>query len=340
MTVTARRALRGIIAGAAGIGIAVSLAACSGGTSPTSEPDPAPAVGDPHGELEQAAIRVTGITGPGLVPLQIAMDQTAEPYGLTIEFVPATDSGAATTSVISGDVQIANSSYFGVIDAINQGLPLEVLAEDWASTLDTGFLMARPGSGIESLEDLAGKTVNVISPTSSHAIKLHDTMIKQGLDPDEVNWVSLPYSQVADAFAQGTIDASSAVGPTLSTVTAAGATVVFDYAEGEYEGMAESGWVSTVDWIAANPNTAAAFQCAIFEAQGLINTDHELYIEKFQTFLGAPEAAARADVRQNYQTTNRIDALNKNVEVYQTSTLYTGGDFDFADHTAAVPSNC
>lgn len=340
MITSARRGLRGFAAAAAVIGVAAALAACSSGGSSDASSTAASAAGDPHGTLEQSSIKVTGIKGPGLVPLQIAIDQTAEDYGLSIEFVPATDSGAATTSVISGDVQIANSSYFGVIDAINQGLPLEVLAEDWASTLNTGFLMARPGSGIKTLADLEGKTVNVISPTSSHAIKLHDTMIKQGLDPDKVNWVSLPYSQVADAFAQGTIDASSAVGTTLSTVKAAGATVVFDYAEGEYEGMAESGWITTTDWAAANPNSAAAFQCAIFKAQGLINTDEELYVQEFQKFLGAPEAAARADVRQNYQTTNRIDALNKNVEVYQSSGLYSGGDFDFADHTVAAPTNC
>jgi len=332
---------RGIIAATAAVGVAALLTACSGGAAPapTNEPtqDGTAAV-DPHAP-ELASVKITGIKGPGLIPLIVAADKFSEQYGLTIEFVPADNSGVAITQVVSGDVASANASYFGVIDAIGQGLPLVVVAEGWASTPETGYLMARAGSGIEDLAGLAGKTVNVISLTSSHAIKLRDSMIAEGLDPDSVNWVELPYSEVAAAFEQGTIDASSAVGPTLAAVLGAGATPVFDYGAGAYEGMAESGWISSTDFVAKNPNTIAAFQCSIFAAQGALHEDRALYEEYFQSFLGAPEAAAKADVMVNFQTTNRIDALNRNVEVYEASGLLSQS-IDFADHTLAAPDNC
>ena len=149
----------------------------------------------------------------------------------------------------------------------------------------------------------------------------------------------LPYSEVAAAFDQGTLDASSAVGPTLGAVLSAGATIVFDYGAGAYEGMAESGWISSTDFVAKNPNTIAAFQCSIFAAQGALHADRALYEEYFQTALGAPEAAAKADVMLNFQTTNRIDALNRNIEVYEGSGLL-GQSIDFAAHTLAAPANC
>ena len=332
---------RGILAATAALGVAALLTGCSNGTpAPTTDPtqEPSAAV-DPHSP-ELSHIKVTGIVGPGgAIPLILAADQFGPEYGLEIEFVPADNSGVAITQVVSGDVAAANSSYFGVIDAIGQGLPLVVVAEGWASTPETGYLMARPGSGIEDLADLEGKTVNAISLTSSHAIKLRDSMLAEGLDPDAVNWVELPYSEVAAAFDQGTLDASSAVGPTLAAVLGAGATIVFDYGSGSYQGMAESGWISSTDFITKNPNTVAAFQCAIFAAQGALTNDRALYEEYFQKALSAPEAAAKADVMLDFQTTNRIDALNRNVEVYEASGLLSKA-IDFADHTLAAPSNC
>lgn len=334
---TSRRALRGSLAGVSAIGIAALLAACSGSPAPTATDAPAPVAADPFAP-ELSSITVTGVMGPGTIPVAVAAEQFAADYGLEIVWQPADNSGVATTQVVAGDVAAANSSYFGVIDAIAQGLPLVVIAEGWASTPETGFLMARSGAGIETLADLEGKKVNVISLTSSHAIKLRDTMLQEGLDPDAVDWVELPYAEVAAAFEQGTIDASSAVGPTLAAVRGAGATVVFDYADG-YEGMAESGWVSSTDFVAANPNTIAAFQCSIFAAQGALVGDRALYEEFFQSFLGAPEVAAKADIMLDYQTSNRIDQLNRNVEVYEASGLL-GQAIDFAEHTLAAPTNC
>ena len=339
MTVrSTKRVARGVT-GAALFGAAVLLAACSS-TAPEAPDDPASpaAEADPHAP-ELAEIAVTGIQGPGLIPLILANDRFAEQYGLVMEYVPSDNSGVAVTSVVSGDVATANTSYFGVIDAINQGLPLVVIAEGWASTPETGFLMARPGSGIESLADLEGKNVNVISLTSSHAIKLRASMTAEGLDPDAVNWVELPYAEVAAAFEQGTIDASSAVGPTLAAVRGLGATPVFDYGGGEYEEMAESGWVSSEAFVAQYPNTVAAFQCAIFAAQGALHEDRALYEEYFMSFLGAPEAAAKADIMVDFQTENRLDALQQNVEVYSASGLLAQ-EIDFAEHTLPTPTNC
>jgi len=329
---------RVLLAATAAVGLTALLTGCAAGAPAPTDAPGSSAAADPRAP-ELTTIQVTGIKGPGLIPLIVAADEFSEQYGLTIEFVPADNSGVAITQVVSGDVASANASYFGVIDAINQGLPLVVVAEGWASTPETGFLMARAGSGIETLADLGGKTVNVISLTSSHAIKLRDSMLAEGLDPDAVDWVELPYSEVAAAFDQGTIDASSAVGPTLAAVRGAGATVVFDYGAGAYEGMAESGWISSTDFITKNPNTVAAFQCAIFAAQGALHEDRSLYEEYFQSFLGAPEAAAKADIMVDFQTTNRIDALNRNVEVYEASGLLSKA-IDFADHTLAAPSNC
>lgn len=339
-----RSARRGALAAVVAGSLAALLAACSGGAAPSPSEstgdtgNAGSAVADPHAP-ELADIKIAGIKGPNTVPVAVAINLFAADYGLNIEFVPADNAGVAVTQVVSGDAATASSSYFGIINAIVEGLPLKVIAESYASTPGTAMLMALPSSGITSIKDLAGKTVNTISLTSSHTIKLRDSMLAAGLDPDSVNWVELPYSEVPAALEQGTIDASSAVGPVLAAVRANGGVVVFDYADEPYTGMAEAGFVASNDFITKYPNTVAALQCVLFAGQRAVLDDRDLYNEYFQSFLGAPAETAAADVILDFQTTNNIASLNRNVEVYQGSGLFTE-DFDFADHTLPAPTNC
>ncbi|QBE49051.1 ABC transporter substrate-binding protein [Leucobacter triazinivorans] len=314
------------------LGAVLALAACSS-TATTTAPEGS------DGTPEVSSVRISGIQGPGTVPLQLASEQTAAEYGLEVEPVYVDNSGVAVTSVISGDTAAANSSYFGVIDAINQGLPIVVIAEGWASTPDTGSLEALPDSGIASLADLEGRTVNVISLTSSHAIKLRHAMLAEGLDPDAVDWVELPYGEVAAALEQGTIDASSAVGPTLAAVRGLGSTTVFDYGAGEYTGMAESGWIASQTYADENPATVRAIQCTLLEAQGALVDDRDLFETQFMSLLGAPAEVAAAEVMLDYQRTNRLAEIQRNADIYFESGLLTD-EFDFTDHVLDAPADC
>ncbi|MDR5698708.1 ABC transporter substrate-binding protein [Agromyces aerolatus] len=327
-----------LLAGTAALGIAALLAGCSGGGGSDSAAPIEAADVDPHAP-EVTEVALAGIKGPGTIPLQVAADEYGSEYGLTIEPYFVDNSGVAVTAVISGDAAAVNTSYFGAIDAINEGLDLIVIAEGWASTPGTGSLEALPSSGITSLEDLEGKTVNVISLTSSHAIKLRDTMLKEGLDPEAVDWVELPYGEVAAALEQGTIDASSAVGPTLAAVKGLDSVTVFDYGDGEYVDMAESGWVASRAFVEQNPNTIAAIQCSIFAAQGALAEDRAFFETQFSSFLGAPEAVAANEVMLEYQTTNREDMIQRNAEVYHSSGRLAE-EFDFAPYILPVPDNC
>jgi NitT/TauT family transport system substrate-binding protein len=340
MTTTHRTTRTRLLAGTFALGLAASLAACSGATGDAGAGADAAELtpGDPSAP-EMTDISLTGIKSPGTIPLQLAADEYGAAYGLTIEPYFVDNSGVAVTSAISGDAAAALTSYFGVIDAIEQGLDLVIIAEGWASTPGTGSLEALESSGITTLADLEGKTVNVISLSSSHAIKLRDAMLKEGLDPDAVDWVELPYGEVAAALEQGTIDASSAVGPTLAAVRGLGSTTVFDYGAGDYEGMAESGWVASRTFAEANPNTIAAIQCSIFDAQAAVLEDRDLYNATFSSFLGAPEAVAAADVMVDFQTENRLDEIQRNAEVYLSSGLLTE-EFDLAAAVIPAPETC
>ncbi|WP_291045085.1 ABC transporter substrate-binding protein [Herbiconiux sp.] len=326
---------------------ALVLAGCSGAsgdpaTTGSGSGDGASkgAAADPRAP-EQTDVAVGGIRAPGLAPLSLAQSAgIAADYGL--EWTPSwvDNSGIAVTSVLSGDLVAANSSYFGVIDAALQGLDIVVVTEGWASAPGTGSLETMPDSGIESVEDLIGKTVAVVSLNSSHAIKLKDQLLKADLDPDDVNWVELPYGEVATALEQGTVDASSAVGAALAAAkNDLGTVTVFDYGSGEYEGMAESGYIMKRSFVEANPNTTAAIQCTLAESAQLALDDEETYLGELTAVFGMTPEAAKADVPPAFISGSRADALQKNADIY----LNVGsieGEFDMSSITIPMPENC
>ncbi|MGO2111859.1 MAG: ABC transporter substrate-binding protein [Pseudoclavibacter sp.] len=335
MRSSSRRAHFSLIA--IGASALIALTGCSGGGSGSTADLEA---GDPHAP-ELTEVSVAGILGPGPAAAWAAQESgIAAEYGLTIDPMWVDSSAVSTTAVVSGEAAASIASYFGVIDAINQGLALSVVAEAYASSPDAAMLIALPDSGIESVEDLPGKTVNVLSLNSSHAVKIKDQLQELGLDPESVNFVELPYGEVPAALEQGTVDASSAVGTALQTsVEELGAEVVFDYGAEPYEGMAESGFIMSNDFISSNPNTTAALQCALTRATQALIDDRELYEQFLSEELGMGAEAIAVDVPVAYEPTLRLDQLQRNADLYY-ETGYLDSEMDLTQYALPIPDNC
>ncbi|HWL01523.1 MAG TPA: ABC transporter substrate-binding protein [Microbacteriaceae bacterium] len=321
------------------IGAVALLSACasSGESKPSAPPDDV-AVVDPHAP-EMSNVRVAAIGGPGAFPVNYAAENVGPDFGLAIEVVPIESAAIAVTSVVSGDVQTGITSYFGVIEAINQGLDLVVIAEGWQSSPGVGTLEALPSSGITSLADLEGKTVNVNSLTSAWMVKTRYSMVKEGLDPDAVNWVALPHGEVAAALEQGTIDASGTVGASQAAAKGMGSVTILDFGAGQFDGMAETGWVVTSEFAKANPNTVAALQCTLQTAQLAVSDDRDLYNQLFVDILGVPAEVAKASPATVWPGNNRVDSIQLNADIYFQSGLLDQ-EFDFAPHVLPMPASC
>lgn len=314
----------------------LALCGCSSGGNTSGELT----TGDPHAP-EVTNVSVSAVLGPATAAAWAAQETgIAAEYGLTIEPMWVDGNAVSITSVVSGEATASLASYFGVIDAINQGLPLTVVAEAYSSTPGAAVLVSLPESGITSIADLPGKTVNVLSLNSSHAVKLKHQLLELGLDPASVNWVELPYGEVPSALEQGSIDASSAVGPALATaMDQLGAQVVFDYGGDPYTGMADGGFTMSNEFIATNPNTTAALQCALARATQALAEDRDLYEQFLTEAVGMGPEAIAADVQVEYQWTVRLDELQRNADIYH-ETGYLASEMDFTQHVLPLPENC
>ncbi len=131
-----------------------------------------------------------------------------EEEGLEVEVVPTPGAAAAMQLVISGQADVAMGSPNAAFAAIQRGAPLKI----YFSTLRGDiFGIALPeGSGLESLEDLKGKTVGVSSFASAGAPYLKGLLKTANLTDQDVSIVEVGVGgRAAGALQTGQVDALS-----------------------------------------------------------------------------------------------------------------------------------
>ena len=124
--------------------------------------------------------------------------------------------GDVIRAMASGDVAIGEVGSTGVATAISQGMDVELfwILEDIASA---EALVARNGSGVNTIADLKGKKVGTPFVSTSHFQLLY-ALQKAGLKPTDVQILNMRPPEIAAAWGRGDLDATFIWDPVLSTV--------------------------------------------------------------------------------------------------------------------------
>ncbi|HEY5006275.1 MAG TPA: ABC transporter substrate-binding protein [Ktedonobacteraceae bacterium] len=129
------------------------------------------------------------------------------------------DSGPASLGAIaSGALQfmtgIGNPP---TVSAITRGVPLQVVWAQELYTQDEG-LIVRSGSGIQSVKDLAGKTVALVLGSTSE-FALDATLKNAGVDPTSVHKLNMAPPAMRAAWTNHSIDAAYVWDPVLDALS-------------------------------------------------------------------------------------------------------------------------
>lgn len=132
--------------------------------------------------------------------------------------------GDVIRAMASGDVAIGEVGSAGVATAISQGMDVELfwILEDIAAA---EALVARNGSGIETVADLKGKKVGVPFVSTTHFHLLY-AMELAGLKRGDVQILNMRPPEIAAAWGRGDLDATFIWDPVLSTVKKNGKVIV------------------------------------------------------------------------------------------------------------------
>ena len=124
--------------------------------------------------------------------------------------------GDVIRAMASGDVQLGEVGSTGVATAISQGMDVELfwILEDIAAA---EALVARNGSGVNTIADLKGKKIGTPFVSTSHFQLLY-AMQQAGIKPNEAQVLNMRPPEIAAAWGRGDIDATFIWDPVLSTV--------------------------------------------------------------------------------------------------------------------------
>jgi len=128
--------------------------------------------------------------------------------------------GDVIRAMASGDVAIGEVGSTGVATAISQGMDVELfwILEDIASA---EALVARNGSGVNSIADLKGKKIATPFVSTSHFQLLY-ALSKAGIKASDAQILNMRPPEIAAAWGRGDIDATFIWDPVLSTVKKTG----------------------------------------------------------------------------------------------------------------------
>jgi NitT/TauT family transport system substrate-binding protein len=224
--------------------------------------------GDEGAEEELTPITVGIIPIGGVAPFFYGLEQGYfEDEGLDVhteigfggsEFVPA---------VLSGEYQFAIGEYLSLMIARENGVGLQVVSNltNGAERPDRGTdaLLVAPDSGIDSVEDLAGKTIAVNGLQGMGEVGLGAILDEHGLDPSSVSFVEVGFPEMNAALAAGEVDVAWNVEPFITLGEMDGLVNLLDPLYETEPSMPVGLVFGSEEWLGENPEVASAFHDAL-----------------------------------------------------------------------------
>ena len=223
-----------------------------------------------------------------LVPLRIVQEsgELEKATGYKINWRMFGGGGDVIKAMASGDVQIGEAGSSPLTAAASQGQDIRLfwILDDIG---DAEALIARNGSGINSIKDLKGKKVATPFVSTSH-YQLMVAMKLEGVDAKGVNVMNMRPPEIAAASERGDIDAAFIWDPVLSKIKGNGKAIASSKSIGAKGYPTFDGVIVNAKWAAENE----AFMVALTKA--LIKADEQYRANKAKWTVDSPEVKAVA----------------------------------------------
>ena len=174
-------------------------------------------------------------------------------------------------AMAAGDVMLAELGSSPTAIATSQGVEIQLFM--LAAVLGTAeSLIAREGSGIETLADLKGKKVGVPLGSTAH-YSLMGALKHEGIAESEVEILGMTPDQIVAAWEQGAIDAGYVWEPAQNTILQTGKRIIGADTIAGWGYPTFDAWVVNPPSAAENAESLAAFAKVFDEANGAYLAD-------------------------------------------------------------------
>jgi NitT/TauT family transport system substrate-binding protein len=246
--------------------IVIALMATGVPSLPLAQQKPAP-----------AAVRVVPIPITNYTPLLVARDKGYfADENLSVTWSPVAQGAVAIQAVFGGSAEVGGSAVFEPMVARGNGLDLTFLAagvQIRKSPPDNSALLVRADDSVRGPADLAGKTISAGLLNSVNYVHMQEWLQKKGVDRSKIEFLEIPFPQMADALFQKRVDAVWNVEPFVTFMMKSGKARLLAYPyQDNLPGMDISNYFAKESWIKANPDVARRFRRAIDRATQFMAT--------------------------------------------------------------------
>lgn len=248
-----------------GVLLAVAILAAACGDDDTQG---ASGSGDGDATDELTPITVGILPLSGLAPLWYGIEQGYfEEEGLEVTTEIGEGGAALTPAVVNDDYQFAIGEYVSLMQARENNVGIQVVSNltNGADAPNQGInaLLVKPDSGIDSIEDLAGKTIAVNGLGGVDDVTIKAILDDHGVDPASVEFTEVPFPDMNAAVESGQVDVASQPEPFVTLGEQAGLVNLLDPYFEAVPSMPLGLVFGSEEWLADNPDLANGFTSAL-----------------------------------------------------------------------------
>jgi ABC-type nitrate/sulfonate/bicarbonate transport system substrate-binding protein len=294
------RTMRRSVAALAILPLAAGLVACSTPEAPAADPDSLDSITSIE-DLDLTGEKIRVVVSPPDVlatTLEKLLD-TLSDYGAEVDRVEVL-STTGLQALIANQVDFATNGADELVLGAANGTGITAIASH-RQKMD--YIMA-VAPGITSLEDLAGKTLGVSSPTGFDANLSRLLLAQAGVDVNKVNIVQIGNSgDRAAALVGGRIDAATIFLSTWLSIEDSGKADELVRVSDELDVSPKEAIYGLPAYIDSHPKVAVAVACANLESNRWFTDHKDEWIEKALDFV--PDATEQ-EVSQMYDLASEV----------------------------------
>jgi NitT/TauT family transport system substrate-binding protein len=266
-------------------------------------------------------IRMAYIPIANYAPLLVAREKGffAE-ENLSVTWSPVAQGAVAVEAVFGGSVEVGGSAVFETMVARGNGFDLMFLAagvHTRSAPPDNNGVLVRTDDAIRAPADLAGKKISAGLLNSVNYIHMVEWLGKKGVDHSKIEFLEIPFPQMADALFQKRLDAVWNVEPFVTFMTKSGKARVLAYPFIEnIPGMDIANYMAKESWIKANAGSARGFRRAIDRATvHLANAPKEERDDWIAKFTGMNLDVVKEVTLPVFSTEFNVPSLQANLDL-------------------------
>ncbi|MGY1690453.1 ABC transporter substrate-binding protein [Geodermatophilus sp. SYSU D01105] len=252
---------------------ALLLASCGGD-------DESPSASGGEGGL--TTITVADTAGAPLNFLTYGQQQGFfEDAGLELEVSASAGGATVIPQLLGGDLDVAGSNIVSVLVAAEQGLPVRMVAGGTSTSEDPeqdfSALMVAPDSPVTGISQLEGQRIAVNTLRNINDVVVGAMLEDAGLTPDSVEFVELPFPDMAPAVLGGDVAAAVVIEPFVTAAEQQGMKIVGHPYSELRPGLQIGTYVMSAQAVQEDPEVAEAFLQGVQATADAIREDPESF---------------------------------------------------------------